>query len=104
MPVELGERREEEQTRWTQKAVLSQGLPGLLAEDESWMKPLIPRGGHSGMGSRGYQSGQPMCLRDRGYGGGAPPERPECGSESNLLSKLCVLIPPKVSLKSPRAG
>ena len=35
MPVELGERREEEQTRWTQKAVLSHGLPGLLAEDES---------------------------------------------------------------------
>ena len=35
MPVELGERREEEQTRWPQKAVLSQGLPGLLAEDES---------------------------------------------------------------------
>lgn len=62
MPVELGERSEEEQARWIQKAVPSQGLPGLLAEDESWMEPLIPRGGHSGMGSRGYQSGQPMCV------------------------------------------
>ena len=37
MPLELGGEREEEQTRWTQKALLSQGLPGLLAGDVGWL-------------------------------------------------------------------
>lgn len=69
MPVELGERGEEEQARWIQKVVPSQGLPGLWQRMRAGCS-LIPRGGHSGMGSRGYQSGQPMCVwRDRGHGG-----------------------------------
>lgn len=35
-PIELGE-REEEQTRGTLKALLSQGLAGFLAEGEGWL-------------------------------------------------------------------
>ena len=48
------------------------------------------------------------CVSERlwawGWGGGHLQNAQSVGLKASLLSKLCILIPPKVTLKSPRAG